>query len=209
MSSVEIDYIGEGPTDDAIARRLITAAAGIPGISWGTRGLIKGKSGLDPRLKGLNARLCQGSSPILVLRDLDNDAPCAPALIKTLVSDPHKHLVLRICVRAAEAWLLADARAYSKYCGLALSKIPADPESLQNPKAAILAWVGGRGAPKLSRHFEEGDKRGVARWAALANWNRTFVDTRWCPVRAAEEGRAPSLERALHRIRTFVETGAS
>jgi hypothetical protein len=204
MSSVEIDYLGEGPNDDAIARHLITAAAGTPGVSLLTRQSGKGKGSLDKRLRGINAGLAHGAPAVLVLRDLDQDAVCASALVKALVPDPHERLFLRICVRASEAWLLADADAYAIYCGLASSRIPSKPEALENPKAAMMAWASGRGAPKLSRHFKERAKRGVPLWAALADWNRTFVETRWSAVRAAETGRSPSLAQSLHRLRTYV-----
>jgi hypothetical protein len=34
MSQVEIDYLGEGRSDEAVARKLIATAAAIPGNSY-------------------------------------------------------------------------------------------------------------------------------------------------------------------------------
>lgn len=66
----------------------------------------RGKSHLDAALPELNrsARRIR----CLVVRDLDNDAPCAGALCQKLLPHPSPNMILRIAVRKIESWLLAD-----------------------------------------------------------------------------------------------------
>lgn len=83
----------EGPTDEAVARRLLAEA----GIEAGPVYLRNGKHFLDSRLDACNsaARI----SRWLVLRDLDDDAPCAPALTASLLPRPSPGLRLQIAVQ--------------------------------------------------------------------------------------------------------------
>ena len=204
MSSVEIDYIGEGRSDDAVARRIIAAVNGIPGVSYRRPLSGTGKQNLDRRLRGLNAGVRYGR-PVLVIRDLDHDAPCPSALITRLLPDRHPRLLLRICVREAETWMMADYRAYSDYCGLAAGQIPVAPERLVDPKATILGWAESGMAPKLKRHVDESRRRGVPDWALLGEWHAEFAQKAWNPPRAAASGRSPSLTRTLTRLKALVE----
>jgi hypothetical protein len=41
-------------------------------------------------------------------------------------------------------------------------------------------------------------------WGMLGDWHARFAETRWDPVRAADSGRAPSLARALDRLRELI-----
>ncbi|HQK95951.1 MAG TPA: hypothetical protein PLD23_20810 [Armatimonadota bacterium] len=59
-----------------------------------------GKSCLDPLLSEYNASA--GHVRWFVLRDLDHDEPCAPALVARLVRAPRPSMVLRVAVRAVE-----------------------------------------------------------------------------------------------------------
>jgi hypothetical protein len=42
-------------------------------------------------------------------------------------------------------------------------------------------------------------------WGMLGEWHAQFAETHWDPLRAASSGRAPSLKRALDRLREVVE----
>jgi hypothetical protein len=203
MSRVEIDYLGEGRSDDAIARKLIVAATGVPGTSYRRPQAGPGKVSLDRRLAGLNAGVAYGK-PVLVLRDLNSDAVCPGALLAHLLPNRHERLLLRICVRVSETWLMADREAYARFFGVSGSQIPRDPETLRDPKQTILGWVDDRRAAKLSRHVDDGRRRGVPDWAILGEWHGLFAEKVWNPTRAANAGTAPSLTRALRRLEALV-----
>ena len=196
---VTIDYLGEGASDEAIARKLIMSCTALPGVSYRRPQAGAGKQSLDKRLNGLNEG-AKYSNPVLVLRDLDRDAQCPSQLVLALIPERHPHLLLRICVREVETWLMADVEAYARYCGLSVGQIPKDLEAVGDPKQLILTWVANSKAPKLVRHINESRSRGVPDWASLGSWHSEFANRIWDPSRAAASKRASSLSRAIKRI---------
>lgn len=202
MSSVEIDYCGEGRSDAAIARALIAAAGATPGKDY-SRPKKTGKAALDQRVQGLNNGAVFGS-PVLILRDLDQDAPCAGALVGKLVAERHPRCIIRIAVPSAESWLMADRDAYAAFCGVSVAALPSQPEKNPGLKTLIRGWVEAGKATKLSRHMKEARGRGVPDWQSLGEWHADFARSDWNPTRAAKSGLAPSLTRALGRLREMV-----
>lgn len=203
---VSVSYLGEGASDIAIARRLICAAGGVVGKSYLNPIVGTGKQSLDSRLSGLN-RGVEFGNPVLIVRDLDSDAECAGALVANLLSKRNANLILRICVRESEAWLLADAPAYSRYAGIPMGQMPKAPEELADPKRFLIALANQGKAPKLLRHLEETSRRAIAPYRALGKWHSDFASELWDPLRAASSGRSPSLFRALTRLRECVARG--
>jgi len=199
-----VDYLGEGPSDLLAARKLIQLAGGVIGNSYyrPTRGT--GKARLDQRLSGLNAGVQHGRV-VLVLRDLNGDAACAGDLVKKLLPERHADLVLRIAVRTAEAWYIADNAAYAEHCGMSPSLLPVQPEEEASIKKQLLEWAKTGTARRLQSHLAETRKRGVPDWAALGQWHAEFVKDYWDPTRAIKSGRAPSLGRALETLRHRVK----
>lgn len=204
MPETVIDFLGEGSTDDFIARKLIQSVGASPGLAWRTPLSGSGKSSLDKRLLGLNAGQPHRDSLLLVLRDLDNDASCPSALSAKLVPNRHPNLILRICVRESESWLLADADAYAKYCGVSASRIPDQTDLIDDPKKMVVEWGRQQKSTKLNRYIREAENRGVPAWAILVDWNLDFIERYWDPGRAAAAGRSNSLFRSLNRLRTLV-----
>jgi len=207
MSRVEIDYTGEGRSDDAIAKRLIEAANGIPGTAYTDRRAARGKASMEGQLVRLNARANFGR-PVLALRDLDQDAPCPGALVARILPDRNPRLLLRICIRESETWLMADSAAYAKFCGVKESRIPKDLEALPDPKRLILNWANSGQASKLKRHVDEQRGVGVKDWALLGEWHAEFAANHWDPIKAAKSGRSASLTKALARLRELVKREA-
>jgi hypothetical protein len=205
MSPVEIDFLGEGLSDEAVARKVILAVAAEPGKSWRRPLAGTGKNSLNNRLSGLNAGLQFGGPPILVVRDLDHDAGCPAELVSNLISDRHPNLVLRVCVRETESWLMADFDAYARHCGIAPGQVPSLPESIDDPKQCILNWADSGRASKLKRHVEANRRKGVPDWAILGLWHAEFAENVWSPLRAEKTGRAPSLTRALLRLEAVIK----
>jgi len=122
----------EGVTDEAVAKRLLLEAGLEPGPVYG-RG---GKRTLDERLAGYNnaARF----SSWLVLRDLDDDAPCAPDLRRKLLPNPAQRMRLQIAVHAIEAWLLADGESLSDFLSVSRTRVPDSPEVVLHPKRVLV-----------------------------------------------------------------------
>lgn len=51
-------------------------------------------------------------------------------------------MCFRIAVREVEAWLLADAEQAAGFLAVPLARIPAEPETLPDPKATLIALAG-------------------------------------------------------------------
>jgi len=122
----------EGITDEAVIKRLLAEAGLQPGPVHGRNG----KHALDRDLPGYDS--AARYSRWLVLRDLDDDAPCAPALCRRLLPQPSPSMRLQIAVRAVEAWLLGDAESLSEFLSVSVHRIPSQPEALRNPKYALV-----------------------------------------------------------------------
>lgn len=122
----------EGPSDEAVARRLAAES----GFTLTEVYVKRGKDALDAKLHAYAA--AAQFSPWLVLRDLDRDADCAPTLAGDLLPNRPQQLLVRIPVRSAEAWLLADRVSIARYLGVPISVVPASPEDLDHPKRSLV-----------------------------------------------------------------------
>lgn len=127
-----IPVLVEGDTDVPIVRRLLEMI----GFEVGTVYGLRGKGWLDYRLPAYNhaARYARW----FVLRDLNDDAHCAPELLGRLLTNPARGLCLRIAVRASEAWLLADKERMASFLSVSPHRIPANPDAIANPKREIV-----------------------------------------------------------------------
>lgn len=174
-TSFPIDYAGEGATDAILARRLIEEVGGLPGRDHVTGRRAHGKQWLDMTLPGLAIAARHGRR-VLVLRDLD-DAGCAVALLRKLVPQPLPSFCVRIVVREIEAWMLADAAGIAKALGLKAQQVPANPEALVNPKAALAAL--GRLSPRReTRRLLTGSRQ------EFQGWVGAFISEGWSPSRS-------------------------
>lgn len=78
------------------------------------------------------------SAPFLIATDLDN-YPCPSGLISDWLFRPrHHNFLIRIAVREAEAWILADREGFARFLGIGVTKVPGNVESLQDPKAELI-----------------------------------------------------------------------
>ncbi len=197
--SVVINAAVEGPTDEAVAVRLIHYVGAKAGHVYGKQG----KPYLRDKLSGYNraARF----KPWLVLVDLDCDADCAPPLKTAWLPDPAPQLCFRIAVRAVEAWLLADADTISDFLGVARSRVPQHPEDLDNPKMELvnLARCSRRKDIRQDMVPREGSGRPVG--PAYTSRLMEYASQHWRPTDAAQ--RAESLTRAIRCLRRLVEQG--
>jgi hypothetical protein len=122
----------EGPTDEAVACRLVVHVGAQPGPVHGKQG----KAHLRQHVCAYNH--AARHAPWLILADLDRDAGCAPPLAQAWLPQPAPWLCLRVAVRAVEAWLLADAEHLAEFLGVAERRISAQPELLADPEQAMV-----------------------------------------------------------------------
>jgi hypothetical protein len=200
-AGIPVPYVVEGTIDAAVVRVLLRDV----GIMPGTEYIMGGKAALDRRLPGYNAAARR--SPWLVVRDLDEDADCAPSLIAARVPQPAPFLCLRIAVRQIESWLVADRVEMAAFLGVPLERVAREPDRLPDPKRHLV---------ELARQSRRRDIRdglavrsgsGIDVGPAYVPLLTEFVECRWSPRRAAEEGRSDSLVRTVRRLRRFADEG--
>ena len=194
-----VNFAVEGWTDIPVAERLIRYVGREPQQVL----VAHGKSRLDRRIR----RILQtaGALDWLILRDLDNDAPCAAALVERLAGGhPLRRAHLRIAVRASESWLLADAPAFAREFSLSIHDLPSQPDGLENPKRSVVELCGKSRRAEIRDAMTPrpaGGRRVGPEYAARIS---AFARERWDPERAAT--RSPSLSRTLSALQ---RTGAN
>lgn len=153
--------------------------------------------------KGIS-KFCQASRvlPHIILTDLDR-YPCAPALLENwgAIQLPSTILV-RIAVREVEAWLLADREGIAEFLHIDLHKVPMAPETEEDPKRKLINLA----RKSRKRRFSQEIVPSIGSAAPIGPFYNhhliNFVNTRWDIDQARQ--RAPSLERAIFRISSFL-----
>jgi hypothetical protein len=196
-TEVQICAAVEGLVDEAVVRRLLEHVGAAPGPVYGKQG----KAALRQKIMGYNNAAQR--EPWVVLVDLDRDHDCAPPLRDAWLPHPAPRLCFRVAVHEVEAWLLADAERLAAFLGVARSRVSQDPESLVDPKVAMV---------NLARSSRRGDIRDdmVPRaqgerevGPAYSSRLIEFVSQRWRPEQAARH--SESLRRAIECLRRLAE----
>ena len=188
----------EGDADEAVVRRIIDHAGGqVEEDVYGK----EGKDHLRKRIRGYDN--AARHRPWIVLVDLDSDEDCAPPLRQAWLPEPAPRLCFRIAVRAVEAWLMADAETIARYLSVPPSRVPGDPEGLDDPKEAMVNLA------RCSRRRSEregmvpGERSGRRVGPAYPGRLIEYAETAWRPEVAAR--RADSLRRAICCLRRLVD----
>ena len=178
----------EGLADAVAGRKLLEQG----GHAVGTVVVKRGKTELDPLVLRLNR--AARHAPWLVLRDADRDGGDCPVRLRQelLPEGQDNGLCLRLPVRSLEAWLLADAEAFSGHFHVRAALVPVAPELEVSAKGALVrACRGSTSRAVRASMCRPDDKPGPGYTPGLTG----FVRERWTPLRAAE--RSPSLARAI------------
>ncbi len=127
-----INLVVEGPTDEAVGRRLLAYVELPVGLTYGKRG--------KPYILQTIPKFNQAArfSLWFALVDLDQDADCAPPFVQTTLPSPAIGMRFRVAVRAVEAWLLADKDALSEFLHVRVTQFPSNPDQEMNPKVTLV-----------------------------------------------------------------------
>lgn len=186
----------EGPSDEAVLRRVIEDLGA-------TLGPVYGKTGKATLLKQLHSyNQAAQYQPWIVLVDLDRDAECAPPARTQWLPAAATQMCFRIAVREIESWLLADRETLAAFLGVALSRVDANPEALDDPKATMvnLARRSRRRAIRedMVPRPESGRTEGPAYTSRLIE----YAQGAWRPNIAAQH--ADSLRRLCERVAELI-----
>lgn len=191
----EIYIATEDALSEAVVERLVVEAN--HGLSIAVRIGRKGNSYLKKKAADLaeTAR----AIPVFLLTDLDR-VECPPVLItdwlgKRPLTDG---FLFRVAVREIETWLLADRDSFAKFSGVPVSKLPQNPESLDDPKQMLINLIRKHGRSAIKSEILPEDYStanvGVGYNQILSGFVRDF----WSPVKASQH--ADSLARARKRL---------
>jgi hypothetical protein len=185
----------EGPTDRAVIAKLFASI----GMELGLVHICNGKGKLDKRLPSYNQ--AARHSPWLVLRDLDDDAPCASELVSERLPDPAAGMCFRLVVHAVEGWLLADSEAIASFLAVDRQKLPFAPDEVKNPKQELLRIVGKSRRKDIREDFLPAPNATAPVGPAYTARLIEFSSLHWRPEAAAE--RSPSLFRCIQALSKF------
>ena len=188
----------EDRLSDAVAKRLLADYA--PGLQiFDTMGL-QGNDYLKRNLRQLN-HIAHNLRPVLLFTDLDRPLSCPPALLRDWTGNIRRspNLLLRVAVLEIESWLLADRNSVADWLSIAVSRIPAQPENISNPKRLLIELA----SRSRQRHLRAAlvPRQGIGTDQIGPDYNHTvgdFATHHWHPETARRN--APSLHRAIVRI---------
>ena len=185
----------EGVTDEAVVERIIDHAGGQVGTVYGKNG----KDRLRLRIAGYNNAALH--APWIVLVDLDSEN-CAAQVREEWLPHPAPLLCFRVAVRAVEAWLMADAETIARYLDVPLGHVPGAPESLRDPKEAMVNLARRSRRKNMREYMVPGERSGRSVGPAYTGCLIDYAATAWRPEVAAR--RSESLRRAIACLRRLV-----
>lgn len=188
-----INVVVEGQIDEAVAETLLTHLD----LSYLNPIQTHGKPRLLADLPRYNA--AARLSPWLVLVDLDQDADCAPSFRAEKLPDPSSGMLLRVAVRAIEAWLLADRERIAEFLGVQINQVPAYPEGEANPKKTIVQLASKSRRKSLREDMTPRPNKGGLVGPGYSSYMIKFAHQHWRPDVAAQT--ADSLARCIRALR--------
>jgi hypothetical protein len=197
MSDIWLNLVFEDVLSETVLRKLLSCST--PSYVVDRARNAGGFGWIKKRIRSLND--AAKGMPYLVLTDLDT-SECAPVLIRQWLNAPkHPNLLLRVAVRAVEAWLLGCRESFAAFLGVPESRIPAQVEGIVNPKEYVV---------NLARRSRKKDIRldivprdgSTAKVGPDYNGRLTsYVLENWDPIVAKEH--SPSLQKAMEALDTF------
>lgn len=185
--------------DEAVVTRLISECGGTPGPVYGKNG----KASLKARLLGYNNSAKY--RPWVVLVDLDHEADCAPALCAMWLPQRSHKMCFRVAVREVETWLLADRERLAKFLSVPLTRLPANPESEDDPKQVLVSLAAGSRRKDIRDDMVPRSGSGRPVGPAYTSRLMEFINVSpsgWRPNIAAQ--RCDSLRRCLESLGAMV-----
>lgn len=197
MRPVVFSAAVEGAADEAALRRIVKLAGGEVGTVYGRNG----KDFLRRKITGFSnaARF----SPWIVLVDLNLEAECAPAMLRSWLPDAAEKMCLRVAVHKIESWLLADKDNIANFLKVSPARLPHNPDMELDPKRTLVN-LASRSRSKCVRrdicpHPESGRRVGAAYTSRLIE----FITVAWQPNNALQH--SPSLKKCINAIKRIIE----
>ncbi|VVD89531.1 hypothetical protein PCA20602_01548 [Pandoraea capi] len=160
-----------------------------------------GESKFRQKIPAMN-NVAENVMPVLMVADADQAACVVEQRDLWLPRHPSERLAMRLAVREAEAWVLADHVGLSHFANVSKDVFPAQPEDEIDPKQTLLGII--KRCKRRELRDEMLPMKGATSPVGLGyNIHMSdFVRTCWSAERAAR--RAPSLARAIPRVESLL-----
>lgn len=193
-----VHFLVEGITDEVVAKRLLAHVGLVPGKPFGKRG----KADLLARLPNYNQDARHRVWFAMI--DLDNDALCASQAITSWLPVKEEGMVLRVVVKAVEAWLMADIERMAAFLQVSPSLFPDNPDTEANPKEKLVNIARRSTNNDVRNNFVPRQGSGVSKGPGYATLLNEFTGKYWRPEEAML--RSDSLRRCIYALSTVKGT---
>lgn len=183
-----VSVVVEGDTDLPVVRKLARDA----GLQISVEIDCAGKGRLDEDLPAFNS--AAKGSPWFVLRDLDQDAPCAGEFISSIGIQISRWMCFRIAVRELESWLLADVKGLAEFLRVKPEWVPANPDLEPDPTITLVSLARRSRSRSIQRAMAPAHNSGAVVGPLYEARIIEFGEIYWDLERACS--RSPSLQRA-------------
>jgi hypothetical protein len=199
MVMTDIYIASEDALSEAVVDRLV--ADENHGLNVSNRLPKKGKGYLQQKFSSL-VKLAQ-HIPVILLVDLDSEK-CPVKLISSWNKSGHipNKMLFRVAVREVESWVLADRKGFSEFAKIPISKMPTDPESILDPKTALINLVSHYGSKDIKADIAP-KANSTAKQGLLYNERLAgFVRDTWSPDEASRVSESLlRMRKNIHNLR--------
>ncbi|MBU9135118.1 DUF4276 family protein [Burkholderia multivorans] len=198
--TINVFVVGEDELCCAIAEALLNNT-GLD-VNIYQRQNTKGEDQFRKKIPTMN-NVAANVMPVLMIADADQ-ADCVVAQRNAWIpANADQRLCVRLAVREAESWALADHVGFAQFADLSPALIPPQPELEQDPKQRLLQLIH-KSRRRVLRE-EMLPKKGATSPVGLGyNVHITeYIRHHWRADRACE--RAPSLARAIPRVAAILK----
>lgn len=192
--SVPVYVVGEDGLCCALAKAMLVQTG-----SLGTAAYEQNASGFGEFVKKIpKMNDAAAVMPVLMLADGDQDA-CVVRQVKSwMPPHPSEKFMLRLAVREAESWILADREGLSTFADVNVAVIPGQPDLLPNPKETLLAVIRRSRRRILKDEMLPGRRSTASVGLGYVLHLTEFLAEHWSLERAA--ACSPSLSRSANRV---------
>lgn len=189
-----VELLVEGATDEYFVRECYRQL----GIEVGT---VFGKRGVDYLVSRAQGFAIRGRySPILILADfMDLREPCPVVARRDLVATDYPLALVRLAVNEIESWLLASRPELARYLGVSISRVPAAPDDVADPKRELVNIARCSPRPRIREMFVPREGYSSVVGAGYVDGFQEFLAGHWSLESAAE--RSPSFRKFVERSR--------
>lgn len=190
---MRIDFLVEGQVDALMAVRILEYCKHEPGTAFGK----KGWNYIAQKIAAFDKSL--GLTGLLTLVDfMDTGAKCPSDVVRDWLPNRAQTHIFRLVVREIESWILADRHGIADFLSVPLAKIPANPETIQDPKLTLVNLARGSRSKSVKESLVPRLGQAASEGPLYSTELGRFVAEKWSP--GAARLCSNSLDRCIIRL---------